>query len=60
MARMRTPTRAQNIGFIKSSSGEPISTRNVSANDYLSMIFTPKFYQFFEDCSRPEFLTSTI
>jgi hypothetical protein len=37
------------IGFIKSSSGEPIFGRNMLVDDHLSMTLMPGFYHFFEN-----------
>jgi hypothetical protein len=54
IAGMPTSCRAQNIGFIKSSLGEPISKRNALADDHLSTILTPKSYQFVESCRFPQ------
>jgi hypothetical protein len=49
MAPKRPPRRAENIGFIKSSSGEPISGRNMLTDDHLLMILMSTFYHISED-----------
>jgi hypothetical protein len=46
---MRTRGRASDIRFIESSSGQPISKRNVFVADHFSTVLMLNFYHFYEN-----------